>query len=50
MDRKVRALFFLAVAFINFFLFRDPGGYALGALFLLFGIYLFVSGPATSRG
>ena len=45
MDRKARALLFLGFAFIDFFLFRGAGMHALGALFLMFAIYLLVTKP-----
>lgn len=45
MDRRVRAIMFLAFAFINFFLFRGIGIHALGFVFLVMGIYLLVTKP-----
>ena len=45
MDRKARAFMFFGFAFIDFFLFGGTGMRALGALFLLFGIYLLVTKP-----
>ena len=45
MDRKARAILFLCFAFINFFFFKGTGIHALGAVFLVFAIYLLATKP-----
>ena len=48
MDRKARAILFLGFAFIDFFFFKGAGMHALGVLFLIFSLYLFVTKPKLS--
>jgi hypothetical protein len=48
MDRRARAFMFLGFAFIDFLLFKGAGMHALGALFLIFAVYLLATKPKTA--
>jgi len=45
MDRTARAILCLSFAFINFFFFSGTGIHVLGAVFLVWAIYLLTTKP-----